>query len=93
MDENFIGLAAVVLVFLIPIVAILVKHQQRMAEIIHSKQPDQSNVDVHNLRAEVHQLREIVHLQSIQMDTLLDRQRLLLEAPKAKEDLSARLES
>ena len=65
------------LVFLIPIVAlcipivkILVSHQQRMAEIIHSTSRPEVDAQVNALRAEVYELKQLVHQQMITIDSL-----------------------
>ncbi|MGE0002016.1 MAG: hypothetical protein AB7F50_11775 [Fimbriimonadaceae bacterium] len=64
MPEEFIGLAAVVLIFAIPIVAILVKHQQKMAELVRLENPRNNDAllgEIHRLRTEVASLKELVH--------------------------------
>ncbi|MBV6491701.1 MAG: hypothetical protein IT202_02655 [Fimbriimonadaceae bacterium] len=57
---------------LIPIVAILVRHQQKMAEIIHSspKFDPGLNAQIDSLRREILELRQLVHQQTIDMDSL-----------------------
>jgi len=62
--DEFIGLAAVVLIFAIPIVAILAHHQQKMAKMIHGERPanlDALMSEVQRLRTEVADLKETVH--------------------------------
>ena len=51
------------------IVAILTKHQQRMAEIIHGTASEISNQDVAQLRREVAELKQLVHQQMIALDS------------------------
>lgn len=55
---------------LIPIVAILVHHQQKMAQIIHGSQARQPvpNPEIDALRREVRELKEIVHQQTLAID-------------------------
>lgn len=56
---------------MIPIVAILVSHQQKMAQIVHSAQGRSTEVteEIQALREEVRSLREIVHQQTIALDS------------------------
>lgn len=73
MPEEFIGLAAVIGVFGIPIVAILVAHQRKMAEIIHGNHAQARVVEpllaeVHALRREVSHLRDTVNAAMIASD-------------------------
>ena len=60
----------------IPLIAILSTHQQKMAEIV-LKQGDQANSDneVQTLRAEVKELKELIHQQTILLDTLATQSR------------------
>lgn len=63
-----------ILALLIPVVAILTKHQQRMAELIHGgEQNRQSSQEMHALRHEIAELRSLVHQQSIAVDNLVSR--------------------
>jgi hypothetical protein len=73
--ETF-GLAVPIIIFLIPIVAILTKHQQKMAEIMHSGALNQgSNREVEILRAEVGELKAMIQQQTIAIDNLQMMQR------------------
>lgn len=56
-----------IIIFMIPIVAILTKHQQKMAEILHSR-PQVPNEEILALRREVADLRQLVHQQAIALD-------------------------
>lgn len=60
------------IIFMIPIVAILTKHQQKMAEIIHQNQANRNlpNPEIDALRREVSELRQLVHQQTINIDNL-----------------------
>jgi len=76
------------LVFFIPIlgivgwiVSILVKHQQRMAEIIHGTANQQSNTEITQLRIEVSELKALVHQQTIMLDSYTDSARRMADAP------------
>lgn len=88
MDPEAIVVLIPVVALLIPIVAILVKHQQKMAEIVHSR-PQTSSIEVEALRREVHELKQLVHQQTIQVDSLITSQRQSI-APQ--QNLSQRLE-
>ncbi|MCW5940942.1 MAG: hypothetical protein KIS66_01835 [Fimbriimonadaceae bacterium] len=61
-----------IIALLIPIVAILSAHQQKMARIFAERQnAPQSLEEISRLRAEVYELKQLVHQQTIQMDSLL----------------------
>ena len=62
-----------VAVMSVPIISILVKHQQRMAEIIHSRSGSQAEVD--ELRQEVRELRARLDYQALAIDNLSGQQR------------------
>lgn len=66
------------------IVAILTKHQQRMAEIIHGTAQHQSNEDVAMLRSEVAELKQLVHQQMIALDSYAGSPRRSEEIPLQK---------
>ncbi len=58
-----------VIALCIPIVAVLTKHQQRMAELLHGSQG--VNVEeTHRMRNELNQLRDLVAQQTIALDDL-----------------------
>lgn len=63
-------------VFLIPIIAILTSHQQKMARIFRENQSTGEANDVDALRAEVARLTQAVHQNTIAIDTLAQRQSL-----------------
>lgn len=66
-----------VLVFSIPVIAILTKHQRKMAEIFHQRHPADRAVDpntlveVAQLRAEVTRLRDLVNQQVLERDRVV----------------------
>jgi signal transduction histidine kinase len=72
--EEMIPLVAVVMLFGIPIAAILTAHQRKMAELLNGR-PDQ-NVnpavmhEIQALRHEVARLQETVHQQAIALDDI-----------------------
>jgi hypothetical protein len=63
MADEFIAIVAIVVVIgiplMIPIIAMLLKHQRTMAELIHQKGQSDANVlkEIESLRAEVNALR------------------------------------
>jgi hypothetical protein len=60
---------------MIPIVAILSQHQQKMASILHSGQ--NNNGEIEALRREIQELKQLVHQQAIAVDSFVDTQRKL----------------
>lgn len=70
-----------IIIFMIPIIAILTNHQRKMAELIHghNSNPNQNpnqlpsmQSDTSQLREEVRQLRELMNQQAIALDNLRD---------------------
>lgn len=80
-----------ILALTIPIVAILVSHQQKMAQIIHNGQgrSDQVTSEIQALRDEVRSLREIVHQQTIALDSAVN----LRSTPPPTDSIQQRLGS
>ncbi len=73
---------------MIPIIAILSSHQQKMAEIIHRNQTAEiPSSDIAELRQEIQALKEIVHQQAIALD---DRAGLR-QGPPPMPDVAKRL--
>lgn len=71
-----------IIIFLIPIVAILTSHQRKMAEIYQNKntQADPNLMhEMHQIKAELAQLRQLVGDQTIALDNLQSRQANLPE--------------
>lgn len=79
--ENFVGLAAIVLMFGIPIIAIVTHHQRKMAEIIHGAHRDPNNQALQQMYGELQQTRA-------EVAELRDR---LNSLELAKDDIAARL--
>lgn len=71
MPEEVIPLFIPIIIFMIPIVAILTKHQQRMTELLHGSSGNRQ--DVETLRKEIQELKALVHQQTIQLDSLSNR--------------------
>lgn len=73
-DEIFPFLLGM-LVFLIPIIAILTSHQQKMAKIIRERETGQGEAqELMALRAELNRLTQAVHQNTIAIDTLIQSQ-------------------
>jgi hypothetical protein len=70
-DFDFLPILIPIVALMIPIVRILTKHQQTMAEIIHSRQgnsTDAQAAELAALRGEVRDLRNLVHSLTLQLD-------------------------
>lgn len=74
-DPETVWVLIPITALLIPIVSMLVKHQQRMAEIVHRNVDVQASGQIEALRGEIAQLKQLVHQQAIQMDNLLSASR------------------
>lgn len=64
------GLAAVVMIFGIPIAAILTGHQRKMAEMMNHQANNPVFAEVQRLQQEVAYLRNMMNEQALQMDDL-----------------------
>lgn len=74
MNPEVLAIMIPIVALMIPIVAILTKHQQRMAEMMHiGANQQQSQGEIMALRKEVHELRQLVHQQTISIDNLVSR--------------------
>ena len=74
--DNILPLAIPIIIFMIPIVAILTSHQQKMAQILHANRGMlESNRDIEMLRAEVGELKAMMQQQTIAIDNLQLAQR------------------
>jgi len=74
-----------VMMFMIPIVYILVKHQQKMAIIMRTQAPQLANPDTDLVRRELAELKGLMHQQAIAIDDLSRK-------VEASTELSQRLE-
>lgn len=70
-DAESIAVLIPIVALMIPIVVVLTKHQQRMTELLRQNNVQQPNMEMESLRQEMRMLRETVHQQTIQMDTML----------------------
>lgn len=75
---------------MIPIVAVLTNHQQKMAQILNSNAGDHTELAA--LRQEIAELKGLVHQQAISIDNLAGTQRSL-SAPPPAPNLSERFGS
>lgn len=57
-----------IVVFMVPIIAILTHHQRKMAELIHRAPQPLPSPEVDSLRREVLELKELIHQQTIALD-------------------------
>ncbi|MBC8065954.1 MAG: hypothetical protein H7Y17_14065 [Chlorobia bacterium] len=58
-------------IFMIPIIAILTSHQRKMAELIHGNRANgNTNGEIEALRREVQELKQLVHQQTLQIDSI-----------------------
>ena len=59
-----------IVVFMIPIVAILTHHQRKMAELLHgSRAQALPNPEIDAMRREIAELKQLVHQQAIALDS------------------------
>lgn len=60
-----------IILFMIPIIAILTSHQRKMAELIHGNRANgNTNGEIEALRREVQELKQIVHQQTLAIDNI-----------------------
>lgn len=69
------------MVFAIPIVAILTGHQRKMAELMRDQHNQQNNLlgnpEIQTLRSEIYELKDLVRQQTIMIDDLSMAQRAI----------------
>lgn len=80
MNEAIPAMAAIVMIFGIPIVAIVTAHQRKMAEIIHRAHNDPNNqalnqmyAELQHSRAEIAELRDRLNRLELDRDDLTSR--------------------
>ena len=73
-EAGMLAICIPIIALIIPIVAILTRHQRQMAEIVHQPRnnalPPELISEIHALRQEVSMLRERVNQQTITIDSL-----------------------
>ncbi len=85
-----IALFIPVLIFLIPIIAILTGHQRKMAEIYAQQAQHQSDPELVALRQEIQELKALIHQQAIAMDNVTSGR---VSVPTATPQIHDRLSS
>lgn len=83
-----------VLIFMVPIIAILTAHQRKMAMIIRGRDEEGRLVgepEIRQLRREVDDLRQLVAQQAISMDTLASQQVEILSVVRSQADIQRRV--
>ncbi|HWD38890.1 MAG TPA: hypothetical protein VG944_08590 [Fimbriimonas sp.] len=73
-SDNMVAVFTMAIAFMVPIVAVLTKHQQKMALILKQGSSDHH---VDKLAADVEQLRSMVAQQTILLDNLAQSQKQL----------------
>lgn len=68
--DEIIPLVLGAIFFMIPIVAILTSHQQKMAKIMRQNADTSSNAQIEQMRVEMEALRQLVMQQTIAIDNL-----------------------
>jgi hypothetical protein len=70
--DDIIGLSAVLLLFGTPLIAMLLRHQRKMAEMFHQQAlaAGAPNAETQELRNEIRELKALVHQQTIALDNL-----------------------
>ncbi len=72
--ESLIPIVAIIMIFGIPIAAILTSHQRKMMEMMTQGQTDQSGQallhEIHSLRRELESLRSQLNEQTLALDDL-----------------------
>lgn len=88
--EEMIPIVAIVATFSVPVIAILVHHQRKMAELIHRQhpQPMLATPEIDALRREVAELKHLVQQQTIALD---DVRTLALRSGSADSGVSSRI--
>ncbi len=89
-SDDIVGIMAILVVFAIPIVAVLTRHQQRMAQILHDRQGAQPLV-TDRLAEELAHIRQVLAQHTIALDNLAIAQRQLATQSSLK--LESRLEN
>jgi hypothetical protein len=82
--EDVIPFFIPLLIFMIPIIAILTSHQRKMAELIHrgSGENNNTNALIAGLQREVYELRQMVNQHAVALDDLgMNRSLPNTEAP------------
>lgn len=65
-----IPIIAILMIFGIPLIGMLTKHQQRMAELMHANGNSALDARVDALQRDMAELKELLHQQTIALDRL-----------------------
>lgn len=69
--ERILPFVIPIIIFMIPIIAILTHHQRKMAELIHGNKGNaNTQAEFEALRREVQELKEVVHQQTLAIDNI-----------------------
>ncbi|HVL39582.1 MAG TPA: hypothetical protein VM328_09355 [Fimbriimonadaceae bacterium] len=90
LQPSVIALLIPIIIFMIPIVAILTHHQRKMAEIMHRQGGTQAG-ELDRLSREVEELKHLVHQQAIALDTFLEAQRRTQATTARGDELQGRV--
>jgi hypothetical protein len=90
-DDVFPFLIATGMFVLVPLVWMLLKHQQKMAELLHQRQNAPAQATDPALLAELGRLRDAVAQQAIAIDSLATAQQRLEASTSSRAELEQRL--
>jgi hypothetical protein len=82
--DNVVAIAVVALAMLVPIIVVMLRHQQKMAMIFRQTPQVGYEDTVMRLSSEVSELRNLVTQQALAIDNLADGQRRMLAAINAQ---------
>jgi hypothetical protein len=68
--EDVLPFLIPIVLFMIPIVAILTHHQRKMAELYHGSRQALPDQDIESLKRDMAELKQVVHQQTIALDNL-----------------------
>ena len=88
--DDLIGVLAILVVFALPIIAVLTRHQQRMAQILHDRQGAQP-LATDRLAEELAHIRQVLTQHTIALDNLAEVQRKT--AQTTQDEISNRIGS
>jgi hypothetical protein len=69
-NPGVIAMFIPILIFMIPIIAILTAHQRKMAEIYAQQAQTQHDPEIAAMRQELRELKALIHQQAIAMDNI-----------------------
>ncbi len=86
--EDMMALVIPIIIFMIPIVAILTAHQRKMTEILHTRKGNdqQAGTDIAALQHEMRELKQLMYQQAIAIDNLTHVRTSVPPAPASIQD-------